>query len=74
MKAPWIVWVLLAIAAANAMAQEEPPDEDFLAFLGGPEADEDWKDFFDSVPDDVPEQASLRDVGRKEREDRNGLD
>ena len=63
------LWVLLAAVAGLAQAQDESPDEDFLAFLGGLEADDDWEDFFDSVPDDAPDPVVLASEDETEERD-----
>ena len=70
----WAKWLVLLAFAGNASAQKDVPDEDFLAFLGGLEADEDWEVFFQSVPDDIPEEAALaEDVPETDEQD-NELD
>jgi hypothetical protein len=48
----WQAWLLLMAAVGGAGAQDAPPEEEFLAFLGELDADADWQAFFDSVPDD----------------------
>ena len=70
----WAKWLVLLAVAGKAWAQNEVPDADFLAFLGGLEADEDWQVFFESVPDDVPEEVALADDTRGTDEQDNELD
>lgn len=70
----WTKWVLLLALVGNAAAQNEVPDEDFLAFLGGLEADDDWEVFFESVPDDMPDDEALAEAKQDGAEDDNELD
>lgn len=74
MKLPRTTLVLLALLAGTAAGQNEPPDEDFLAFLGGLEAEDDWEVFFESVPDDMPEPAVVAEIEPLDAEDENELD
>lgn len=74
MKLRWTTLVLLAVIAGNAAGQDESPDEDFLAFLGGLAADDDWEDFFDSVPDDLPAPAVVAEIEPLDAEDEDELD
>jgi len=74
MKVRWTTLVLLAAMAGNAAGQEQPPDEDFLAFLGGLEADDDWEDFFESVPDDPPAPSVVADIEPLDAEEEDELD
>jgi hypothetical protein len=70
----WAKWLVLVVVAGNTAAQNEVPDEDFLAFLGGLEADEDWEVFFESVPDDIPEEVALAEDARETDGQDNELD
>ncbi|UCG74310.1 MAG: hypothetical protein JSV45_08065 [Chromatiales bacterium] len=74
MKLRWTTLVLLAVMAGNAAGQDELPDEDFLAFLGGLAADDDWEVFFDSVPDDLPAPPVVADIEPLEAEEEDELD
>ena len=69
-----LAWLLLVVVAGSATAQNEPPEEDFLDFLGGLEADDDWELFFESVPDDAPEQVAGAEETINKTEDQDELD
>lgn len=70
----WAKWLALLAVAGNAAAQNEAPDEEFLAFLGGMEADDDWQVFFESVPDDMPDDVALAEANKEGAEDDNEVD
>jgi hypothetical protein len=59
MKAHRLLWLLLVVGLGTAAAEELAPDMEFLEFLGGLEADDDWEPFFENMPDEAIEpQAS----------------
>lgn len=68
MKPHRLLWLLLVVGLANASAEEPMPDVEFLEFLGGLEADDDWEPFFENMPDEAIEQQARAESEDDERE------
>lgn len=56
-----IAAALVLAAAGQAAAGDALPDDDFLEFLGGLDAESGWQGFFDSVPEAPPERRANAD-------------
>ena len=68
MKQRRLLWLLLLVCLGTATAEEPVPDMEFLEFLGGLEADDDWEPFFENMPDEAIEQQASTETEADELE------
>jgi len=68
MKERRLLWLLLLACLGTATAEEPVPDMEFLEFLGGLEADDDWEPFFENMPDEAIEQQASTETEDDEPE------
>ena len=60
--------LLLVALSVAGNAEDAVPDTEFLEFLGGLEAEDEWEDFFDSVPDEMVERQASAETEDNEPE------
>ena len=70
---PMLGFLFGMVIGLSAMADDtELPDEDFLEFLGSWELDEDWEEFFDSLPDPADQPVVADESAESRGDGQNG--